>query len=202
MTKKQPLTLRVAGFDYAPLAADLADRVRASAERIRAKVKRTLEDLIAIGADLCAVKASLSHGQFGRWLQAEFGWTERTARNFMAVAERFGKTEIISDLQIQPTAAYLLAAPSAPDEAREAAIERAAAGEPITATVARELFTKARKRLRRKTKPLTAEKIVQRLTTTVERHKERWNPEEYADLVRELRRIADMLDRERKKKSG
>jgi hypothetical protein len=40
------------------------------------------------------------------------------AQNFMAVAGAFGpKTDIIADLAIQPTAAYLLAAPSVPDEA-------------------------------------------------------------------------------------
>jgi hypothetical protein len=37
------------------------------------------------------------------------------AQNFMSVAERLGpKTEIIANLTIQPTAAYLLAAPSVP----------------------------------------------------------------------------------------
>ena len=110
---KGELVVRPKGFDYSSLEAQLAGQVRSTAERIRQKVKKTLDDLIDIGNDLKRIKDSLNHGQFGRWLQTEFGWTERTARNFMAVAEHFGKTEIISDLQIQPTAAYLLAAPSA-----------------------------------------------------------------------------------------
>jgi hypothetical protein len=78
-----------------------------------------LEDVIAVGDELLAAKARLPYGRFGPWLQAEFGWTERTARHFMAVAERFGpKAEIISELAIAPTAAYLLAAPSTPDNER------------------------------------------------------------------------------------
>ena len=96
------------------------------AERIRQTVKRTIEDIIAVGNDLLAVKESLDHGQFGAWIRAEFGWTDRTARNFMAVAEQFGaKSEMISDLKIAPTAAYLLASPSAPDEARQEAVRMA-----------------------------------------------------------------------------
>jgi hypothetical protein len=189
-------------FDYAPLDQEIAERVRLTATRIRAKVKKTLENIIEIGAELQAVKDALDHGQFGRWLQAEFGWTERTARNFMAVAERFGKTEIISDLRIQPTAAYLLAAPSAPDEARQAAIERAASGEQITTRVAREILTRARKRLRRRTKAPSSEKLAQRLAVSVERYKERWNSQQNAELARELRNIADALDCEWRKKSG
>ena len=74
-------------------------------------------------------KEALPHGQFGHWLKAEFGWSKRIARNFMSVAERFGpKAQVIADLTIQPTAAYLLVAPSIPDEDREKATERAQAG--------------------------------------------------------------------------
>src|SRR5262249_37303709 len=144
---KQPKTdLVIAGFDYTPLDAGVAEIARTRAERIRAKVQRSLADLIDVGNDLLAVKTALPHGQFLPWLGAEFGWTERTARHLMAVAERFGpKSEMISDLTIQPTAAYLLAAPSAPDEAREAAIERAEAGERITSAVAKEILARARK---------------------------------------------------------
>src|SRR6516162_4282316 len=97
--------LIVVGFNYELLEARVAEKARSSAQRIRDKVKRTIEDIIEVGNDLLAVREALPHGQFGPWLAAEFGWTERTARNSMAVAERFGpKTEIISDLTIQPTA--------------------------------------------------------------------------------------------------
>jgi hypothetical protein len=144
---------------------------------------------------LRAVKEALEHGQFGRWLHAEFGWTERLAQNFMTVAERFGaKSEIISDLQIQPTAAYLLAAPSVPDEARQHAIERAQAGERITTKVAKEIVTKSRKRLRRRRKSLPSERYIQRLFTTLERQKEKWNQTDLMMLVRRLRAFADAVE--------
>src|SRR5947209_2063963 len=95
-------------FDYSPLPAKTAEKVKAAAEHIRETVKSTIEDIIAVGNEFLTVKEALPHGQFTPWLRLEFGWTERHARNFMAVAEQFGKTEMISDLKIAPTAAYLL----------------------------------------------------------------------------------------------
>lgn len=55
------------------------------------------------------------------------------ARNFMSVAKRFGpKSAIIADLPIEPTAAYLLAAPSTLEEAVAVAIQCAENGECVT----------------------------------------------------------------------
>ena len=131
----------VNGFDYRSLKPSIANQIQSTAKDIRENIKRTLLGIIEVGHGLLRVKEYLGHGQFGTWLLAEFGWADRTARNFMAVAEQFGtKTEMISDLAIDPTAAYLLAAPSAPFEARQAALDRAQAGEKITATVAKEIL--------------------------------------------------------------
>jgi gas vesicle protein len=196
VVKQSKGKLVVVGFNYDLLESKAAEKVRSSADRIRAKVKRTMDDLIEVGNELLAAKEALPHGQLGSWLAAEFGWTERTARNFMAVAERFGhKTEIISDLTIQPTAAYLLAAPSTPDEARETAIERAEAGEQITTAVAKEILAQARKKKRpmRQRVPPT-DKLGGRLLNVLERYKERWNPKELSELARHLREFADALE--------
>jgi hypothetical protein len=193
-------------FDYAPLGAKTAEKVQASAARIRETVKRTIEDIIAVGTELLAVKEALPHGQFLPWLRAEFGWTERTARNFMAVAEQFGpKTEMISDLQIEPTAAYLLAAPSAPDEAREAAVERAQAGERITAKEARRILAEERKKPGRRRKRASGEKLGERLERLLTRLRDQWNQKDLGELARRLREFADSLEEGKggpKKKGG
>jgi hypothetical protein len=194
---KQPKgELVVVGFNYDLLEAKTAEKVRSTANRIREKVKRTIEDLIDVGNDLQAVKEVLPHGQFGPWLKAEFGWGERMAQNFMSVAERFGpKTEIIADLTIQPTAAYLLAAPSVPDEARDKAIERAEAGEQITAAVAKEIVVQTRKKKRPKRhKALPIDKLSGRLVKVLDRYRERWDPKELGELARQLREFADSLE--------
>jgi hypothetical protein len=197
---KQPkgeLVVVTQGFDYAPLEAQVAERVRSSAEKIRSTVQKTIEDIIVVGQELLAVKESVGHGHFGAWVRAEFGWTERTAQNFMSVAERFGANpKLISDLTIQPTAAYLLAAPSAPDEARQQAIERAEAGEEITTSVAKEILAETRKKRRpRREKAILADKLAMWLVRVLERYKERWNPKELADLAQQLREFADALEK-------
>jgi hypothetical protein len=184
------------GFDYS-LVGEAADRVRSSAEKIRRTVQKTLDDLIEVGQELLAVKEAVGHGHFGAWLRAEFGWTERTAQNLMSVAERFGSNpKLISDLTIQPTAAYLLAAPSVPDEARQVAVEKAEAGEEITTAVAKEIVAEAKKKRRpRRQKPVPTDKLALRLVRSLERYKERWNPDDLSELARQLREFAEALEK-------
>ena len=118
----------------------------------------------------------------------------------MAVAEQFGKTATIADLPIQPTAAYLLAAPSVPDEARQVAVEKAEAGEEITVATAREIVAEAKKRRPRQQKPVPADKLGARLVKMLRRYQERW-PGELSDLARHLREFADALDKRGKKRA-
>ena len=192
--EKGELVVVQPGFDYTPLATKTANKVKEAAERIRQTVKRTIEDIMGVGNELLAVKDALPHGQFIPWLRAEFGWTERTARNFMAVAEQFGpKTEIISDLRIDPTAAYLLASPSAPDEAREAAVKLAEGGERVTPKVAKEILAKERRKTSRRRKGGSTEKLSKKLLNVLTRFQKRWNPKELSDLAKQLRDFADSL---------
>ena len=82
-----------------------------------------------IGRSLLDVKEKLDHGQFQDWLKAEFAWTSRTAQNYMNVA----KNEKFSFLDTLPVSAlYLIASPTAPDEAVEEIVGRAEAGEKVT----------------------------------------------------------------------
>jgi hypothetical protein len=184
-------------FDYTPLTTDMAQELQTAAQRIRQLVQRTLDDLLVVGQELLAVKDALPHGQFGPWLRAEFGWTERTARHFMTVAQRFGpKPDMISDLPIEPTAAYLLAAPSAPREAMEIALRLAQQGEKITAAVAKSILGTLRKKPLRPTQnclQLPAGKLLGQLLESLESFRQRWHPRQYALLARQLREFADSL---------
>ena len=194
MAKQPRGELVVIGFNYDLLETKVADKVRTSADRIRDRIKKTVEDIIEVGNDLLAVKEALPHGQFLPWIKAEFGWSERTAQNFMSVAEQF-KSAKIADLPIQPSAAYLLAAPSVPDEAREKAVEKAEAGEEITFAAAREIVAEAKKKKRpRRQKTIPADKLAGRLVMVLERYRDRWDPKDLAELARQLREFADSLD--------
>jgi len=129
---------QLALFDYAQLDAPTRDFVEQRTDEIRALGKRMAMDIVGIGQRLVEIKGRLGHGHFGNWLDFEFGWTDRTARNFMNVARSF-KSETVSDLNIQARALYLLSSSSTPQEARDEAIERAEEGEEITHAKAKEI---------------------------------------------------------------
>jgi hypothetical protein len=73
-----------------------------------ARAKKTAEGIVLIGQWLTEAKARLKHGQWLPWLETEFGWAERTARNFMQVHAAF-KSANFADLEIDVSALYLIA---------------------------------------------------------------------------------------------
>ena len=127
-------------FDYAELDTETRIVVQQRTSEIKALMKRAASEIIDIGQKLIEVKArledTLGYGHFGKWLNAEFDWSADTAGRFMGVAKQFGSFPQIAE-SFAPSALYLLAAPSTPDEARAEAIARAEEGETITHATAR-----------------------------------------------------------------
>src|SRR5262245_20374621 len=118
-------------FDYSQLPEDDAAVARCAAEFIRERQRQTVKSIIDIGNQLICVKEWLGHGRFFSWLDAEFGWSDRTAQRLMRAADAFiGKSDTMSDLP--PTTVYKLSAKSTPVDVREAIIARLEAGEPVS----------------------------------------------------------------------
>jgi len=136
-------TLIAQGFDYSALPADVASAARATADRIKDRHQRQIAAIIETGRDLLAIKERLGHGWFLAWLQAEFAWAERTARNYMLAAQQFpDKSAIIADLPLNEV--YLLAAPSTPPSVRDAVVSRLEAGERVKPVEVRALVRDAK----------------------------------------------------------
>ena len=92
-------TLHADGVDAA-ISATLNEH----AIEIRKRIKRAANDIYEIGRRLTEAKKHVGYGNWLPWLEREFGWTDRTALNFIHAFEMFhmvGKSETISDL---PTA--------------------------------------------------------------------------------------------------
>lgn len=87
----------------------------------------------------------------------------------------------------------MLAGPSVPDEARQAAIERAETGELITTKVAKQIVADARKNRPKKARPVAHDQMGTRLTKVLEWYKEQWDQKELAELARQLRALAAKL---------
>lgn len=129
------------GFDYSTLDSTTSQFVQQQTGEIRALMKRTAQDIIEVGQKLLQVKKKLGHGRFGDWLQAEFQWSISAATRFMQVSEQFQFVNL-ANLDLAPSALYELAAPSTPPSARDEAVARAKAGEPISYTTAKTIKQK------------------------------------------------------------
>ena len=103
---------------------------------------QTAQNIIEVGKRLNQAKAMLQHGEWQNWLSDNFNLTDRTARNFMAVAERFGKTEI--DFRFQST--QLIAMLSLPAGEEEKFIaEKSAEGMPVESMSVKKLREEVKK---------------------------------------------------------
>ena len=111
------------GYDYSGLSTEVSIKAQVAAERVKIRINRTVEDIIEIGRNLIEVKESLPHGEFGKWIELEFGMSQPLAYNFIQTYKRFGNGNY-NNYKFQPTVLYALAAPSTPDTIIEKAQEK------------------------------------------------------------------------------
>lgn len=65
------------------------------------------QNTIEIGKRLIAAKEIVGHGNWNKWLEDNFNLKERSARNFMEVAKRFGNRQTSADLSLYQMVAML-----------------------------------------------------------------------------------------------
>ncbi len=63
------------------------------AAEIRALTASMLNGVIEIGRRMVEAKAILPHGEFGRWIAEETGYSSSTASNFMRIFEEYGASQ-------------------------------------------------------------------------------------------------------------
>jgi len=113
---------------------------------IRALGKRVVGDVIEIGRRLTLCRDLLKEDRNWRpWLETEFRWSHQTAGRFIQVHELSQKRSNLDHLELPVSGLYLLAAPSTPDEARDAIIDRAQNGEALTHAQVKTMIDDARK---------------------------------------------------------
>jgi hypothetical protein len=117
-------------FSYETLEVEARVVVQQRTSEIRSLIRRSAQDTIEIGQKLLEVKSRLGHGLFGDWLRTEFDWSERLARQYMLVADKMANFANLDT--IAPSALYLLASSSTPEDVKQEFLEQAEAGEPVT----------------------------------------------------------------------
>ncbi len=131
LTKSAPVT---ALFDYDSLEAVHRSVVQQRTGEIRERLRRSAQDVWEIGQKLSDVRSRLQYGQFLTWIKAEFGWSQRTAYNFINVYETFGdRFANLAKVNIATSLLYQLASPSVPEELRSQILRAAEQGETMTA---------------------------------------------------------------------
>lgn len=121
---KSAIISHSAPLAYADISATVKQEVEEVAERIRSRLKGSIIDT---GVDLIEVKDKLRHGGFGEWLEIHFGWSPRTAENYMSAARAFQKTPKVVEF-LPPTTVYRLAAKSTPENVRADIVKKIVAG--------------------------------------------------------------------------
>src|SRR5580765_7090787 len=139
----------------------------AHAAVIKALGKRVVADVIEIGARLAKCKQIIeSDGGYAAWLawlDHEFKWDEKTARNFLNV-HAFVEQKSGNFPDVSVSAIYLLAAPSTPESARDAVLDLAANGEHMTHAQVKQMIADAKKE--------TADNYERRIATLTKRYEE------------------------------
>ncbi|MCP4339840.1 MAG: DUF3102 domain-containing protein [Desulfobulbaceae bacterium] len=135
----KPSTGSTPSFNYMTLPEETRGSVKTKTTEIKILVKQTAQGIIEIGQRLIEIKESLGYGNWLPWLEAEFGWSDTTAKRFIQTADKLGNRAPVHDLDIAPKALYLLAQNNTPEPVRQEAIERSETGEKITPKLAKEI---------------------------------------------------------------
>lgn len=133
-------------FNYNTLDTETRILVQQATREIGDEINTIRHSAIKIGQRLIHVKGLLRHGEWGKWLEAEFGWSDQTAANYMNQAQLANQNPKFLELEqrISRTAMTKLAARTTPENARQEALQRAENGERITPTIAQEIINTAK----------------------------------------------------------
>ncbi|MEL4896705.1 DUF3102 domain-containing protein [Crocosphaera sp. Alani8] len=132
MNESESFLEPIPSFDYEALEREQGQTIQRLTREIRDCLHRSAQDIWEIGQKLADVRDRLRYGQFDSWLKIEFGWSRRTAYNFISVYQTFGERANLAQVDIATSALYLLAAPSTPKRVREEFLQKAHEGHTIT----------------------------------------------------------------------
>lgn len=95
----------------------VANNIRRELIAFRDHLKRSIVHIEAAGRFLNRAKQLIGHGNWGAWLDENFGMSEETATNFRHVASFRDQHPEIDLSEFAPTIVYKITAPSAPPDA-------------------------------------------------------------------------------------
>ncbi|MGO4684613.1 DUF3102 domain-containing protein [Hyphomicrobium sp. 2TAF46] len=122
----------------------LADSIRNNLVRVGEEERRLRLFRLQVGRDLIEARKALPHGKFLPWVKAEFSMSQRSAYNYMELAESIDKIQAQPPLKVATLANLpdktVLALAKAPEKVRKRLAAKVADGEKITAPVVLKLL--------------------------------------------------------------
>jgi hypothetical protein len=97
------------------------------ARELRLALKRETKDIITIGDLLSEAKKQVDYGEWLPWLRDGFSLSERTAQRYIAASNFAAKYDTVADLDLSPSALYLVSGGEVPAKAVAAIMKEAAA---------------------------------------------------------------------------
>lgn len=117
-------------FNYKTISnAKVAKQAQDAARKIKDLLGQNSVSMIEIGKQMTAVKAVTSPKQFAAWVEAEFGWVQSVAVNYMMAAKTFGDLDCVR--QFRTSSLFTLSRKNVPESVIKECIKRARAGETI-----------------------------------------------------------------------
>ena len=192
MAKAKPVKVDIQPFDEFKNFAPYTKRIRTLCDGV-------VGTAIEIGQILLEAQAEKARGRTGvfqRWITEELGFSVRQAYNFMQAAEVFGEFCAKFAHNISDSAMYVLAAPSAPEAAREAAIGIAEQGGRVTHKKAVQLVEAYKKpEIEQEFVPLTElAKWRKALSREYDRYPEQWRRDFVEETVKFVTAKQDASD--------
>lgn len=127
-------------YDFSLVELDQRDEAIALTIEGRNFERTSLEAIVGFGKVALRMQSILPHGEFTKWLEAEFKLSTAMAYNFINVAKRFGdQIPILQELPITMTVLYQIAEPNAPKELTETVIAKAESGIKMSVKEVKEL---------------------------------------------------------------
>lgn len=174
---------------YGQIDEETATHLRESAENMRSLVRQAATAVVEIGCRLIDAKERLGHGLFEQWCDGEFGWTPRTCRRYMQVAQAFAESDNID--RFDTSALYLLASSKASDEVRTEAFRLASQGQTMTHSRVADLLEQYAPEVA--PDPMRdVHRITRTLSTTTRRLEELGAPD---NLIRRAQRLSRDIER-------
>src|SRR5665213_3137011 len=106
-------------FNYNGLATkELRALARDRAAKIKAADSCAAKSILSIGGWLTEVKAALAHGEFGDWIEAEFGYSRTTAWQLMNADKVLSNVSNCKHLNLSMSAIFALTSGTMDEETR------------------------------------------------------------------------------------